>query len=117
MLCRFFNSVFFFLYGIRKDVRVFMMFYGRFNFLKMIYFEGFKLKVRFNLDERSIVLILKKVFKIGEDFREFMKEVEVFLGVYVSNMMFEDVVRRVMKDLMFYYFVEDGKLIIEIEFF
>ncbi len=59
---------------------------------------------------------MKKALEVGKDLREPTKEVEVFPGVYVSNMTFEDVVRRSMKDSTLYYLVEDGRPITEIEF-
>lgn len=116
LLCRFLNSAFLLSHGIRKDVRVFMTLYGKPNPPKTIHFEGPKLKVRLNPDERSTALILKKALEVGKDLREPTKEVEVFPGVYVSNMTFEDVVRRVMKDSTLYYLVEDGRPITEVEF-
>ncbi|AMQ18017.1 tRNA (pseudouridine(54)-N(1))-methyltransferase TrmY [Thermococcus peptonophilus] len=116
LLCRFLNSAFLLSHGIRKDVRVFITLYGKPNPPKTIHFEGPKLKVRLNPDERSTSLILKKALEVGKDLREPTKEVEVFPGVYVSNMTFEDVVRRSMKDSTLYYLVEDGRPITEIEF-
>lgn len=117
LLCRFLNSAFLLSHGIRKDVRVFMTLYGKPNPPKTIHFEGPKLKVRLNPDERSTALILKKALEVGKDLREPTKEVEVLPGLYVSKMTFEDVVRRVMKDSkLYYHLVEDGRPITEIEF-
>ncbi|MBP1910797.1 tRNA (pseudouridine(54)-N(1))-methyltransferase TrmY [Thermococcus stetteri] len=116
LLCRFLNSAFLLSHGIRKDVRVFMTLYGKPNPPKTIHFEGPRLKVRLNPDERSTALILRKAFEVGKDLREPSKEVEVLPGIYVSNMTFEDVVRKVMKDSKLYYLVEYGRPITEVEF-
>ncbi|ASJ00367.1 tRNA (pseudouridine(54)-N(1))-methyltransferase TrmY [Thermococcus gorgonarius] len=116
LLCRVLNSAFLLSHGFRKNVRVWLLLYGPPNPPKAIRFEGPKLKVRLNPDERSTAKLIMKVLKAGEDLREPGKEIEVYPGLYVSNRTFEDVIRLTVKNSALYYLHEDGKPIGELSF-
>jgi len=116
VLCRFLNSAFLLSHGFRRNVRVWLLLYGPPSPPKAIRFEGSKLKVRLNPDERSTAKLLMKVLRAGESLKEPGKELEVYPGLYISNKTFEDVVRLTLKDSTLYYLHEDGKPIEEVPF-
>ncbi len=116
VLCRFINSAFLLSHGFRKNVRVWLLLYGPPEPPKAIRFEGSRLKVRLNPDERSTARLIMKALKAGEGLREPGKEVEVYPGLYVSNRTFEDVVRLTLKNSALYYLHEEGRPITDIRF-
>ncbi|NJE06071.1 tRNA (pseudouridine(54)-N(1))-methyltransferase TrmY [Thermococcus sp. M36] len=109
LLCRFLNSAFLLSHGIRKNVRVWLLLYGPPKPPKAIRFEGPGLRVRLNPDELSTAKLIVKALKAGERLREPSKELEVLPGIYVSNLTFEDVIRRTLKGSELYYLHEEGK--------
>ncbi|AFL94303.1 hypothetical protein CL1_0088 [Thermococcus cleftensis] len=116
VLCRFLNSAFLLSHGFRKNVRVWLLLYGPPNPPKAIRFEGPKLRVRLNPDERSTAKLIMRALKAGEGLREPGKEVEVYPGLYVSNRTFEDVVRLTLKGSALYYLHEEGRPVSEVSF-
>ncbi len=116
VLCRFLNSAFLLSHGFRKNVRVWLLLYGPPNPPKAIRFEGPKLRVRLNPDERSTAKLIMKALKAGEGLKEPGKEVEVYPGLYVSNRTFEDVIRMTLKNSRLYYLHEEGKPIEKVSF-
>ncbi len=116
VLCRFINSAFLLSHGFRKNVRVWLLLYGPPEPPKAIRFEGSRLKVRLNPDERSTARLIVKALKAGGGLREPGKEVEVYPGLYVSNRTFEDVVRLTLKNSAIYYLHEEGRPITDIRF-
>lgn len=109
VLCRFLNSAFLLSHGFRKNVRVWFLPHGPPNPPKAIRFEGPKLRVRPNPDERSTAKLIMKALKTGENLRKPGKEVEIYPGLYVSNRTFEDVVRLTLKNSTLYYLHEEGR--------
>ena len=116
LLCRVLNSAFLLSHGFRKNVRVWLLLYGPPNPPKAIRFEGQKLKVRLNPDERSTAKLIMRALKVGEGLRGPSRELEVFPGLYVSNRTFEDVVRLTLKNSELYYLQEEGRPIGEVSF-
>ena len=116
LLCRVLNSAFLLSHGFRKNVRVWLLLYGPPSPPKAIRFEGSKLKVRLNPDERSTAKLIMKALKAGEDLKEPGKEIEVYHGLYVSNRTFEDVIRLTVKNSALYYLHEEGKPIDNVRF-
>ena len=116
VLCRFLNSAFLLSHGFRKNVRVWLLLYGPPEPPKAIRFEGSRLKVRINPDERSTAKLIMKALKAGEDLKGPGREVEVYPGLYVSNRTFEDVIRLTLKNSALYYLHEDGKPITAVSF-
>ena len=116
VLCRFLNSAFLLSHGFRKNVRVWLLLYGPPNPPKAIRFEGPRLKVRLNPDERSTAKLIMKALKAGEGLKEPGKEIEVYPGLYVSNRTFEDVIRLTLKNSRLYYLHEEGKPIEKVSF-
>jgi len=116
VLCRALNSAFLLSHGFRKNVRVWLLLYGPPNPPKAIRFEGARLRVRLNPDERSTAKLIMRALEAGKKLREPGKELEVFPGLYVSNLTFEDVVRRTLKNSELYYLHEDGRPIEEFSF-
>ncbi|AJC70959.1 hypothetical protein X802_01245 [Thermococcus guaymasensis DSM 11113] len=116
ILCRFLNSAFLLSHGFRKNVRAWLLLYGPPEPPKAIRFEGSRLKVRLNPDERSTARLIMKALKAGEGLREPGKEVEVYPGLYVSNRTFEDVIRLTLKNSALYYLHEEGKPVEEVRF-
>ncbi|NJE53760.1 tRNA (pseudouridine(54)-N(1))-methyltransferase TrmY [Thermococcus sp. 21S9] len=116
VLCRFLNSAFLLSHGFRKNVRVWLLLYGPPNPPKAIRFDGPKLKVRLNPDERSTAKLIMKALKAGEGLKEPGKDVEVYPGLYVSNRTFEDVIRLTLKNSRLYYLHEEGRPIERVSF-
>ncbi|GAB6135159.1 tRNA (pseudouridine(54)-N(1))-methyltransferase TrmY [Thermococcus prieurii] len=116
VLCRFLNSAFLLSHGFRKNVRVWLLLYGPPNPPKAIRFDGPRLKVRLNPDERSTAKLIMKALKAGEGLKEPGKEVEVYPGLYVSNRTFEDVIRLTLKNSTLYYLHEEGRPIERVSF-
>ncbi|WP_048148253.1 tRNA (pseudouridine(54)-N(1))-methyltransferase TrmY [Palaeococcus ferrophilus] len=116
LLCRALNAAFMLSHGFRKSVRVWLNLNGPPNPPKTIRFEGPRLKVRLNPDERSTAKLIAKALKGGEGLREPVKEVEVLPGLYVSNMTFEDVVRRTLKEARLFHLHENGRDISDVSF-
>ncbi|NJE76096.1 tRNA (pseudouridine(54)-N(1))-methyltransferase TrmY [Thermococcus sp. ES12] len=117
LLCRVLNSAFLLSHGFRKNVRVWLSLYGPPNPPKAIRFEGQKMRPKtLNPDELSTAKLIIRALKAAENLREPSKEVEVLPGIYVSNMTFEDIVRRTLKGSALYYLHEEGKPIAEVSF-
>ena len=116
VLCRVLNSAFLLSRGFRKNVRVWLLLYGPPDPPKAIRFEGSKLKVRLNPDERSTAKLIMKALKTGENLRGPGKEVEVYPGLYVSKRTFEDVIRLTLKNSALYYLHEEGRPITDVPF-
>ena len=116
VLCRFLNSAFLLSHGFRKNVRVWLLLYGPPAPPKAIRFEGPRLKVRLNPDERSTAKLIMKALEVGEGLKDPGKEVEVYPGLYVSNRTFEDVIRMTLKNSALYYLHGEGKPAREVKF-
>ncbi|ANF23469.1 tRNA (pseudouridine(54)-N(1))-methyltransferase TrmY [Thermococcus piezophilus] len=117
LLCRVLNSAFLLSYSFRKNVRVWLSLYGPPNPPKAIRFEGQEMKPKtLNPDELSTAKLIIKALKVGETLREPSKEVQVLPGIYVSNMTFEDIVRRTLKSSTLYYLHEEGRPIGRVNF-
>ena len=117
LLCRVLNSAFLLSHGFRKNVRVWLSLYGPPNPPKAIRFEGQEMRPKtLNPDELSTAKLIMKALKAGEGLREPSKELMVLPGVYVSNLTFEDIVRRTVKGSSLYYLHEEGTPIGEISF-
>ncbi|WP_297508740.1 tRNA (pseudouridine(54)-N(1))-methyltransferase TrmY [Thermococcus sp.] len=116
VLCRFLNSAFLLSHGFRRDVRVWLLLYGPPNPPKAIRFEGGRLRARLNPDERSTAKLIMRALETAKALRRPSKELEVLPGLYVSNMTFEDVVRRTVKESGLFYLHEKGKPIEEVSF-
>ncbi len=116
LVCRFLNSAFLLSHGFRKNVRVWLSLYGPPNPPKAIRFEGQRMKARLNPDELSTAKLIIKALKAGENLREPGRELEVLPGIYVSNLTFEDIVRRTLRSSALYYLHEEGKPIEKVRF-
>ncbi len=117
LLCRSLNSAFLLSHGFRKNVRVWLNLNGPPNPPKTIRFEGSEIKPKtINPDEMSLAKIIMKALKVGEGIKEPAKEYSVLPGVYVSNLRFEDIIRRTIKNSALYYLHEEGKPIERINF-
>ena len=110
LLCRALNSAFLLSRGFRKDVRVWVNLNGPPDPPKTIRFEGSEIKPKtINPDEMSLAKIIVKALRVGESVKDPAKEHPVLPGIYVSNLRFEDVVRRTLKNSALYYLHENGK--------
>ncbi len=117
LLCRSLNSAFLLSHGFRKNIRVWLNLNGPPNPPKTIRFEGSEIKPKtINPDEISLAKIIIKALKVGEGIKEPAKEYPVLPGVYVSNLRFEDIIRRTIKNSALYYLHEEGKPIERINF-
>ncbi|WP_297498549.1 tRNA (pseudouridine(54)-N(1))-methyltransferase TrmY [Thermococcus sp.] len=116
VLCRFLNSTFLLSHGFRRDVRAWLLLYGPPNPPKAIRFEGQRLRARLNPDERSTAKLIIRALETGKAIREPSRELEVLPGLYISNMTFEDVVRRTVKESRLFYLHEEGRPIQEVSF-
>ncbi|USS40108.1 tRNA (pseudouridine(54)-N(1))-methyltransferase TrmY [Thermococcus aggregans] len=117
LLCRSLNSAFLLSHGFRKNVRVWLNLNGPPDPPKTIRFEGSEIKPKtINPDEMSLVKIIVKALRAGESIKDPAKEHPLLPGVYVSNLRFEDVVRRTLKNSTLYYLHEEGKPIEKINF-
>jgi tRNA (pseudouridine54-N1)-methyltransferase len=117
LLPRVLNSAFLLSHGFRKNVRVWFSLYGPPNPPKAIRFEGQRIRPKtINPDELSTAKLIARILKEGEGINEPTREVEVIPGVYISNLTFEDIVRRSLKGSPLYYLHEDGKRIEDFEF-
>jgi len=117
LLCRSLNSAFLLSHGFRKNVRVWLNLNGPPDPPKTIRFEGSEIKPKtINPDEISLAKIIIKALKVGEGIKEPAKEYSVLPGVYVSNLRFEDIIRRTIKNSALYYLHEEGKPIERINF-
>ncbi|WP_297093024.1 tRNA (pseudouridine(54)-N(1))-methyltransferase TrmY [Thermococcus sp.] len=110
LLCRALNSAFLLSHGFRKNVRVWLSLYGPPDPPKAIRFEGSEIKPKtLNPDELSTAKLIIRALKASKGLKEPSKEVQVLPGIYVSNMTFEDIVRRTLKGSALYYLHEEGK--------
>ncbi len=117
LLCRFLNSAFLLSHGFRKNVRVWLSLYGPPSPPKAIRFDGQRMKPKtLNPDELSTAKLIIKALRAGENLREPGKELEVLPGIYVSNLTFEDIVRRTLRSSALYYLHEGGKPIEKVHF-
>ena len=117
LLCRSLNSAFLLSHGFRKNVRVWLNLNGPPDPPKTIKFEGSEIKPKtINPDEISLAKIIIKALKVGEGIKEPAKEYPVLPGVYVSNLRFEDIIRRTIKNSALYYLHEEGKPIERVNF-
>jgi tRNA (pseudouridine54-N1)-methyltransferase len=117
LLCRSLNSAFLLSHGFRKDVRVWLNLSGPPNPPKTIRFEGSEIKPKtINPDEMSLAKIIMKALKVGEGIKEPAKEYSVLPGIYVSNLRFEDIIRKTIKSSTLYYLHEEGKPIEKMKF-
>ncbi|MCO6041123.1 tRNA (pseudouridine(54)-N(1))-methyltransferase TrmY [Thermococcus alcaliphilus] len=117
LLCRSLNSAFLLSHGFRKNVRVWLNLNGPPDPPKTIRFEGSEIKPKtINPDEISLAKIIIKALKVGEGIKEPAKEYPVLPGVYVSNLRFEDIIRRTIKNSALYYLHEEGKPIKRVNF-
>lgn len=117
LLCRSLNSAFLLSHGFRKNVRVWLNLNGPPDPPKTIRFEGSEIKPKtINPDEISLAKIIIKALKVGEGIKEPAKEYPVLPGVYVSNLRFEDIIRRTIKNSALYYLHEEGKPIERVNF-
>ncbi|AEC52893.1 hypothetical protein PNA2_1979 [Pyrococcus sp. NA2] len=116
VICRALNSAFHLSHSFRRNVRVYVTLLGPPNPPKTIRFEGAKLKPKIiNPDELSIAKVIIKALKAGRELKGTTKELEVLPGVYVSNMTFEDVIRRNAR-MNLYILEEGGKDISKVNF-
>ncbi|AFK22922.1 tRNA (pseudouridine(54)-N(1))-methyltransferase TrmY [Pyrococcus sp. ST04] len=116
LICRSLNAAFHLSHSFRKNVRVYVTFLGPPDPPKTIRFEGPRIIPRLlNPDEISTAKIIGKALKAGRELNSPTKEVEVFPGVFVSRMTFEDVVRRNVR-MNLYVLEEGGKDIFEVKF-
>ena len=117
LLCRVLNSAFLLSHGFRKNVRVWLSLYGPPNPPKAIRFEGQEIRPKtLNPDELSTAKLIIKALRAGEDLREPSKELMVLPGIYVSNMTFEDIVRKTLRSSSLYYLHEEGTPIEKVSF-
>ena len=117
LLCRSINSAFLLSHGFRKNVRLWLNLNGPPNPPKTIRFEGNEIKPKtINPDERSIAKLIIKALKAGEEIKKPSKEHQVLPGIYISNLTFEDIVRKTIKTAKLYYLHEEGKPITEVNF-
>ncbi|AEH24415.1 tRNA (pseudouridine(54)-N(1))-methyltransferase TrmY [Pyrococcus yayanosii] len=117
LLCRALNAAFHISHGFRKNVRVWLSLYGPPNPPKAIRFEGQIMKPKtLNPDELSTAKLIARALKGAKGLREPSKELEVLPGIYVSNMTFEDIVRRTIKGATLYYLHEEGEDISKVKF-
>ncbi|ASJ09330.1 tRNA (pseudouridine(54)-N(1))-methyltransferase TrmY [Thermococcus siculi] len=117
VLCRFLNSAFLLSHGFRKNVRVWLSLYGPPNPPKAIRFEGQRMRPKtLNPDELSTAKLIVKALKAGEGLRDPSRELEVLPGIYVSNLSFEDIIRRTLRGATLYYLHEEGEPIEEVQF-
>ncbi|NJE10438.1 tRNA (pseudouridine(54)-N(1))-methyltransferase TrmY [Thermococcus sp. MAR1] len=117
LLCRFLNSAFLLSHGFRKNVRVWLSLYGPPNPPKAIRFEGREMRPKtLNPDELSTAKLIIRALKAAEGLKGPSKETEVLPGIYVSNMTFEDIIRRTLKGSTLYYLHEEGRPITDVSF-
>jgi len=117
LLCRTLNSAFLLSHGFRKNVRVWLNLNGPPIPPKTIRFEGQEIKPKtLNPDELSTAKLIIKALKVGETIKEPSKEHEVLPGIYVSNLTFEDIIRRTLRNSTLYYLHEKGKDISQVRF-
>jgi tRNA (pseudouridine54-N1)-methyltransferase len=116
-LCRVLNSAFLLSHGFRKNVRVWLSLYGPPNPPKAIRFEGQRMKPKTpNPDELSTAKLIVKALKAGVGLSDPSRELEVLPGIYVSNLSFEDIIRKTLKKASLYYLHEQGEPISEVSF-
>ncbi|ASJ16970.1 tRNA (pseudouridine(54)-N(1))-methyltransferase TrmY [Thermococcus chitonophagus] len=95
LICRSLNAAFHLSHSFRKNVRVYVTFLGPPDPPKTIRFEGSRIKPKIlNPDELSTAKLIGKALKASGGIRGPSQEVEVFPGVFVSRMTFEDVIRK-----------------------
>lgn len=117
LICRALNSAFHLSHSFRKNVRVYVTLLGPPSPPKTIRFEGPKLRPKIlNPDELSIAKVIIKALNAGKNLKgSSTKELEVLPGVYVSNMTFEDVIRKNIR-MNLYVLEEGGADIMKVKF-